>query len=110
LLLRIDACHRAPDDVSSAPGVSGCHPSAPADTNESGDARPVNDETPSEEGVSSEGVSDCQEKAVDVSSGGGGDANCQLLALYNLLFRNDLWQTHKFDHMDFGGETRQITG
>jgi hypothetical protein len=59
---------------SSAPGVSGCHASAPADTNELGEARPANDETPSGEGVSSSVVADCQEQSVDVSSGGGG--NC----------------------------------
>jgi hypothetical protein len=51
-----------------------------------------------------------REIASGLKSGGGGDANCQLLALHKLVIKNDLWQIHEFTHMDFGGETRQITG
>lgn len=60
--------------LSSAPAVVSGHASASADTNESGEARPVNDETPSGEGVSSSFVVACQEEANDLRSGGGG--NC----------------------------------
>ncbi len=67
--------------IRSAPGVSGRHASAAADSNDSGDAPPGNDETPSEEGVSSFGVTDFQELSVDVSSGGGGNQYCEIIAL-----------------------------
>jgi integrase len=59
---------------SSASGGSSCHASATVDANEFGEAESGNDETPSEEGVSSAVVSACQEEAINVSSGGGG--NC----------------------------------
>lgn len=60
--------------LSSAPAVVPGHASAAADANVTGETTPGNDETPSREGVSSSGVTDFQEKSVDVSSGGGG--NC----------------------------------
>lgn len=59
--------------LSSAPVVVSGHASAAADTNESEEARPVSDETPSGEGVSSSVVVASQELAIDVRSGGGGN-------------------------------------
>jgi hypothetical protein len=60
--------------MRSEPGVFEHHASISTDPNGLEADEPVNEKTPSEEGVFSFPVTDFQEESVDVSSGGGG--NC----------------------------------